>query len=143
MCGICGVYRHAQDEPISPEGLEGMKRMLHHRGPDQDGTYLEPFVGLGHRRLSIIGVADGRQPLSNETGSIWISFNGEIYNYRPLKEWLIGRGHEFRTKTDTEVLVHLYEEKGSAFVDEIEGMFAIALWDRDRQKLLLVRDRLG
>ncbi|HVR76475.1 MAG TPA: asparagine synthase (glutamine-hydrolyzing) [Planctomycetota bacterium] len=143
MCGICGVYRHARDEPVSLESLEGMKRMLHHRGPDQEGTYLEPFVGLGHRRLSIIGVADGRQPLSNETGSIWISFNGEIYNYRPLKEWLLGRGHEFRTKTDTEVLVHLYEEKGSAFVDDIEGMFAIALWDRDRQKLLLVRDRLG
>src|SRR5574342_564556 len=109
MCGICGVYRFARDEPVSAPGLEQMKSLLAHRGPNQHGTYLEPFAGLGHRRLSVIGVSDGRQPLSNETGSVWISFNGEIYNYRGLRERLAARGHALRTSTDTEVLVHLYE----------------------------------
>ena len=143
MCGICGVYRFAKDAPVSKDDLEAMKNMIRHRGPNQEGSYLEPYLGLGHRRLSIIGVSDGRQPLSNETGSVWISFNGEIYNYREIKSWLLERGHQFRTKTDTEVLVHLYEERGPDFVDELRGMFAIAIWDRDKQKLLLVRDRIG
>jgi asparagine synthase (glutamine-hydrolysing) len=143
MCGICGVYRFAEDDPISPDGLETMKEMILHRGPNQEGTYVESFAGLGHRRLSIIGVSDGRQPLSNETGTVWISFNGEIYNYRPLKERLLAQGHKFATKTDTEVLVHLYEEKGADLVHEIHGMFAIAIWDREKRKLLLVRDRIG
>jgi len=143
MCGICGVYRFAEDSPVSAEGLEAMKAMILHRGPNQEGTYLEPHVGLGHRRLSIIGVSDGRQPLSNETGSVWISFNGEIYNYRDLKEGLLARGHVFKTRTDTEVLVHLYEEKGVDFVEDIRGMYAIAIWDRDAKNLVLVRDRLG
>ncbi|MBI4605062.1 MAG: asparagine synthase (glutamine-hydrolyzing) [Planctomycetes bacterium] len=143
MCGICGVYRHARDEPVSPEGLEAMKDMLRHRGPDQEGTHLEPFVGLGHRRLSIIGVADGRQPLSNEAGTVWISFNGEIVNYRELREGLIARGHRFATRTDTEAIVHLYEEEGPAWVERLRGMFAIAIWDRERRRLLLARDRLG
>lgn len=143
MCGICGVYRYQEDAPISAEGLEAMKDMIRHRGPNQEGSYLEPHLGLGHRRLSIIGVSDGRQPISNETGSVWITFNGEIYNYRELKEGLLARGHTFRTKTDTEVIVHLYEEKGADFVHELRGMFAIGIWDKDRRRLILARDRLG
>src|SRR5262245_12614702 len=112
MCCICGVYRFAKGEPVSTAGLAQLEAIRAHRGPSQHGTHLEPFVGLGHRRLSIIGVADGRQPLSNETGSVWISFNGEIYNYRSIRDRLLARGHSFKTTTDTEVLVHLYEEEG-------------------------------
>jgi asparagine synthase (glutamine-hydrolysing) len=143
MCGICGVYRFDQDEPVDAGHIEVMKSLLVHRGPDEDGTHVEPRIGLGHRRLSIIGLSTGRQPLSNETGTVWVTFNGEIYNYRELREKLLGRGHQFKTNADTEVLVHLYEEEGLDFVNQLRGMFAIGLWDRDKQRLVLARDRLG
>ncbi len=143
MCGICGVYCHRDDETVDAAALERMKSLIRHRGPDEDGTHVEARAGLGHQRLSIIGVSTGRQPLSNETGSVWVSFNGEIYNYRPIRERLIANGHQFRTETDTEVLVHLWEEEGVHFVDHLRGMFAIAIWDRDQNKLVLARDRLG
>ena len=143
MCGICGVYRLRQDEVISSEGLELMKSALVHRGPDQEGSYVEPFLGLGHRRLSIIGVSDGRQPLSNETRSVWVSFNGEIYNHHQLRQELVAKGHRFATGTDSEVLVHLYEEEGVDFLTRLRGMFALAIWDKERERLLLARDRLG
>jgi len=120
-----------------------MTSALTHRGPDSEGYHVEAGVALGHRRLSIIDVEGGHQPLSNEDDTVWVAFNGEIFNYRELREDLEKRGHVFRTRSDTETLVHLYEEKGPDFVDELNGQFAIALWDRRRRRLLLVRDRVG
>lgn len=123
--------------------LEAMILAVNHRGPDGTGFHLESGVGLGHARLSIIDLASGAQPICNEDRSVWIVFNGEIFNYLELRKLLEGRGHRFRTNTDTEVIVHLYEELGDGFVDELNGQFAFALWDRRHRRLLLVRDRAG
>lgn len=120
-----------------------MTDALTHRGPDEEGYHCEPGIGLGHRRLSIIDLSTGQQPLCNEDGSVWVSFNGEIFNYVELREDLEKRGHVFKTHSDTETLVHLYEEKGLDFVDDLNGQFSIALWDRPRRRLVLVRDRVG
>jgi asparagine synthase (glutamine-hydrolysing) len=122
-----------------------MNRVLRHRGPDDEGRYLDPETGLalGARRLSIIDVEGGHQPLSNEDGSVWAALNGEIYNHPALREQLLERGHDLRSRTDTEVLVHLYEDLGDELVDELEGMYAFAIWDRRRRRLLIVRDRFG
>lgn len=120
-----------------------MNDCLVHRGPDEDGTFIDGPVGLTHRRLSIVGLDTGRQPIFNEEGSIAVIFNGEIYNYKSLREDLRRQGHEFSTDTDTEVLVHLYEEQGDAFVKELDGMFAFALWDGTRERLVLARDSMG
>jgi asparagine synthase (glutamine-hydrolysing) len=139
MCGIAGVY--ASD--VSHGMLESMTDCLQHRGPDHAGTYIEGDVGLAHTRLSIIDLTTGQQPLFNEDETVAVVFNGEIYNYRSLREDLEARGHAFSTETDTEVLVHLYEEHGTDFVDELEGMFAFGLWDQTAERLLLVRDRFG
>src|SRR6267378_8310957 len=117
-----------------------MADTIHHRGPDDEGYYVSGPIGLGFRRLSIIDLQCGHQPLSNEDGTIWIVFNGEIYNFQELREFLLGKGHVFRTKSDTEVIVHLYEELGEAFVDRLNGMFAIAIWDRKLKTLVLARD---
>ena len=116
---------------------------LAHRGPDGEGTYLDGDVGLAHARLSIIDVGGGRQPMSNEDGTVWITFNGEIFNYVELREELIARGHVFKTSSDTEVIVHLYEERGADCVEALNGDFAFAIWDRKRQSLMLARDRVG
>ena len=113
-----------------------------HRGPDDEGFYLDGELGLGNRRLSIIDLPGGHQPISNEDGSLWIAFNGEIYNYRELRRQLEGR-HQFRTASDTEVILHLYEEHGTGLLEHLRGMFAFALWDRRERRLLLVRDRIG
>ena len=123
--------------------LERMVSAIRHRGPDGSGFHVEPGLGLGHARLSIIDLAGGAQPVHNEDCSIWISYNGEVFNYVELREWLERRGHRFYTNTDTEVIVHLYEERGDDFVQELNGQFAFALWDRPRRRLLLVRDRAG
>ncbi|MFN8644329.1 MAG: hypothetical protein U0802_22735 [Candidatus Binatia bacterium] len=120
-----------------------MNATLRHRGPDQDGVLCADGVGLAMRRLSIIGVADGRQPLFDERGDVAVVMNGEIYNYAALRADLRARGHVFRTGSDVEVAVHLYEERGEAFVEALQGMFAYALYDRRRRVLLLGRDRLG
>jgi|HubBroStandDraft_1064217.scaffolds.fasta_scaffold00114_31 asparagine synthase (glutamine-hydrolysing) len=142
MCGIAGVIT-AGGETASPEVLSGMIRMIRHRGPDESGVHVEPGVGLGHARLSIIDLAGGRQPMHNEDSSLWIAFNGEIFNYLELREDLIKKGHVFATNSDTEVILHLYEEKGADCVTYLNGQWAFAIWDRNRRRLFLSRDRLG
>ncbi|NIN50471.1 MAG: asparagine synthetase B, partial [Gemmatimonadales bacterium] len=120
-----------------------MNRTLAHRGPDDEGVEALGQVGLAARRLSIIDLARGHQPIHNEDGTIWIAFNGEIYNYRELRRELSRNGHQFSTSTDTEVVLHLYEELGERVVDRLRGMFAFAIWDSRRRKLILARDRFG
>ncbi|MEW5767419.1 MAG: asparagine synthase (glutamine-hydrolyzing) [bacterium] len=143
MCGICGVYNFGSSEPVKPGLVREMTDALYHRGPDEEGFYVKDDLGLGMRRLAIIDLTTGQQPVSNEDGSIWIVFNGEIYNYRQLRDDLILKGHQFKTKSDTEVIVHLYEEAGEMCVRQLGGMFAFAIWDRGKKKLTLARDRLG
>jgi asparagine synthase (glutamine-hydrolysing) len=143
MCGICGQVVKEKGGTASRELLEAMCECMRYRGPDDEGVFMDAAVGLGHRRLSIIDVAGGKQPLSNEDGTIWIVFNGEIYNFKQLKAELLAKGHRFTTNTDTEVIVHLYEEEGKACVERLRGMFAFAIWDRPAGRLLLARDRLG
>lgn len=143
MCGFAGLVR-ADGGPIDEPLLARMTRILAHRGPDGEALHVEPGAGLGFRRLSIIDLSpQGMQPLSNEDGSIWLVFNGEIYAFQELRARLEAKGHAFRTRTDSEVIVHLYEERGLDFVEDLRGMFAIALWDRARRRLVLARDRLG
>ena len=139
MCGIAGFLADRPDPAI----LELMCQQLRHRGPDGQGSWVAGGVALGHRRLSIIDVAGGAQPLGNETGSLQIVFNGEIYNYRELRQRLIEKGHRFATRSDTEVIVHLYEEAGEQTPEFLQGMFAFAIWDVERKHLFLARDRLG
>ncbi len=124
MCGICGIYEPGRDTEISPAILKPMADTLYHRGPDDEGFYSGPGIGLAFRRLSIIDLAGGHQPLSNEDGSIWIAFNGEIYNFQELNKRYLSSGHTFRTRSDTETIVHLYEELGEACFAELRGMFA-------------------
>jgi asparagine synthase (glutamine-hydrolysing) len=143
MCGIAGVLYADPARPVSPGILEAMGQAIAHRGPDGAGYLHEPGLGLVHRRLSIIDIDGGAQPLGNEDGSIQVVFNGEIYNFQDLRRRLEAKGHVFRTRSDTEVLVHLYEEEGSGLVDNLRGMYAFALWDRPNRRLLLARDRLG
>lgn len=146
MCGICGMLGHTNgfivDEPVVRE----MRDVLTHRGPDDAGTWHDPNarVALGHRRLAIVDLSsNGRQPLSNEDGSLWITFNGEIYNHADLRRELVAAGHSYRSDTDTESILHLYEEEGAACVERLQGMFAFAIWDARREELFLARDRLG
>jgi asparagine synthase (glutamine-hydrolysing) len=143
MCGIAGVVYADAARPVSRNLAEAMGAAIAHRGPDGSGIWQEPGVALVHRRLAIIDLAGGNQPLSNEDGSVQVVFNGEIYNYQELRRELEQRGHRFRTHSDTEVLVHLYEERGEHLVERLRGMFAFALWDRKAQQLLLGRDRVG
>lgn len=144
MCGIAGIF-----DPSGGLGerdgivLRRMTRTLVHRGPDGEGYLIDPWVGLGHRRLSIIDLATGRQPLGNEDGSVQIVFNGEIYNYRELQASLEAKGHVFKTQSDTEAMVHAYEEWGVSCLDRFRGMFAFAIWDQRQRRLFLARDRLG
>ncbi len=152
MCGIAGAAWTNAEKAVDPTVLQRMIDILRHRGPDGEGTYCDGLstaqqlprgVALGHRRLAIIDVACGQQPLSNEDGTVWVTFNGEIYNFGELRQRLESQGHQFRTHSDTETLVHLYEEEGENFISRLNGMFAFALWDTRRQQLLLARDRLG
>src|ERR671923_592854 len=129
MCGICGLAALDGAGPVDRGLLEAMNRALVHRGPDDEGTLLDGPVGLAARRLSIIDLVGGHQPLANEDGTVHVVQNGEIYNYRELRDELAARGHRLATHCDTEVLVHLYEERGPRFVDALRGMFALALWD--------------
>src|SRR6185312_328421 len=141
MCGIAG--RVNQSAPVDRAEIFRMTELIAHRGPDDHGYHLRTRVGLGHRRLSIIDLAGGRQPLANEDETVWIVFNGEIYNHVALRKELLARGHQFRTHSDTEAIVHAYEEWGPQCARRLRGMFAFAIWDERAQRLLLVRDRLG
>ena len=138
MCGITG-YIGSGNRDI----LEKMTNSLRHRGPDEAGFFIEEKVGLGHRRLSIIDLSTGRQPIFNEDESLVIIFNGEIYNFQELKADLEKGGHKFKTNTDTEVIIHLYEDKGPSMLNDLNGMFALAIYDKNKKQLLLARDRLG
>jgi asparagine synthase (glutamine-hydrolysing) len=142
MCGIAGIVS-LDRKPVNPDELQRMCDAISHRGPDDEGFYFEPGVGLGMRRLSIIDLDKGHQPIHNEDGSIQIVFNGEIFNYKELRHDLQQRGHSFYTDTDTETIVHAYEEYGPKLVEKLRGMFAFAIWDGRKRQLLLARDRLG
>lgn len=143
MCGITGVMQFRSGARVEPATLRRMCAAMTHRGPDDEGIYTDGAVGIGMRRLSIVDLATGHQPLSNEDGSIWIVFNGEIYNHASLREPLQQRGHQYRTHSDTETIIHLYEEYGPDCVKHLRGMFAFAIWDSRRQRLFIARDRLG
>jgi len=140
MCGICGKY---SPSGVKTEELDTMLETIVHRGPDDSGCYVNANMGLGSRRLSIIDLETGRQPISNEDGTLWVVQNGEIYNYQTLRLELEAKGHSFRTNSDTEVILHLYEELGEHCVERLRGMFAFALWDERQQRLLLARDWIG
>ena len=142
MCGICGVY-DPSGRGVDSTLVEAIRDRLRHRGPDDAGLYHDPLVGLGMTRLSIIDLETGHQPIANEDGTIWVVCNGEIYNFQALRAMLEQDGHRFTTRSDSEVIVHLYERDGEACVDHLEGMFAFAVWDRPRRRLLLARDHLG
>src|SRR5689334_19164971 len=143
MCGISGIFQFDSRLPLPRAAVQRMNDSLRHRGPDDDGIYIGPGIALGHRRLSVIDVSGGRQPIFNESNDVCVILNGEIYNYPSLREDLLLRGHRFSTISDTEAIVHLYEEYGEGCFTKLNGMFAIALWDLKNRKLLLARDRVG
>ncbi|HVM94939.1 MAG TPA: hypothetical protein VMT89_01065, partial [Candidatus Acidoferrales bacterium] len=140
MCGICGIVESEGGDSVDPTVLASMMDAMAHRGPDEQGHYISNRAVLGSRRLSIIDLKCGRQPIANEDNTLHIVFNGEIYNYRELREYLLKQGHCFRTHTDTEVILHLYEEFGADALDHLNGVFAIAIWDDRRDELFLARD---
>jgi len=143
MCGIAGVFNLNQTNNISIESIKKMVDIQHHRGPDECGIYIDDNIALGHSRLSIIDLSSGIQPIHNEDKSLWIIFNGEVYNYPELKAELVNKGHKFYTTTDTEVILHLYEERGEDFLNELNGQFALAIWNSKKEELFLARDRVG
>lgn len=144
MCGICGKLELRNGAPpVSEELLRGMLDSISHRGPDDEGMYRSGPVGLGHKRLKIIDLTTGKQPMCNEDGTVWVIYNGEVYNYKELTSNLIKKGHTFKSASDTEVIVHLYEEFGEDCVKQLRGMFSFALWDNNKKTLLIARDRVG
>src|SRR5215472_10798470 len=143
MCGICGIFFSNRDWRVQGDVLARMNHSIVHRGPDDEGFFVEENVGLAMRRLSIIDVKSGHQPLSNENRDVWIVYNGEIYNHADLREDLEKKGHQYRTRSDTETIVHLYEEYGRECVMHLRGMFAFVIWDRRKRVLFAARDRLG
>src|SRR5579872_1982987 len=143
MCGICGIFEYERPTNIAGDLVQRMNQTMIHRGPDDGGVFVGPGIGLGHRRLSIIDVAGGHQPMSNEDDTVWVLLNGEIYNYPELRAELLQRGHKFKTKSDTEAIVHLYEDYAENCFRKLRGMFSIAIWDSRERKLVLARDRVG
>ena len=143
MCGIVGTLHFSSPTKPDESLLRFMMAKIAHRGPDGQGVFLEEGIALGHVRLSIIDLSGGAQPIHNEDQSVWVVFNGEIFNFVELRDELVKKGHQFYTRTDTEVIVHLYEEYGEGFVNYLNGQFSIALWDKNLRKLLLIRDRPG
>jgi asparagine synthase (glutamine-hydrolysing) len=143
MCGICGQFNFKINAPVNSANIVQMTKSLEHRGPDDQGFYISGPIGLGFRRLSIIDIDGGHQPMSDQDNRVWVIFNGEIYNYQVLKKELENYGHVFRTKSDTEVIVHGYKQWGSDVLDHLNGMFGLAIWDDQRRRLMLARDRMG
>ncbi len=143
MCGICGQYNFGDRAPVLRENLEVMARSIAHRGPDDEGYYLAGPLGLGFRRLSIIDLAGGHQPMSDREETVWVVFNGEIYNFPELRRELEGYGHRFRTNSDTEVIIYGYKQWGEEVFDHLNGMFGLAIWDAAKEKLVIARDRFG
>jgi len=143
MCGIVGVINIDTTAGVDEKDLRSMADIISHRGPDDEGFYVDGNIGLGHKRLSIIDLKTGHQPMCNEDETVWIVSNGEIYNYLELRQELTAKGHDFKTYSDTEVIIHLYEEYGTSCVDRLNGMFAFALWDKNKRRLFAARDRLG
>ncbi|MDD5232440.1 MAG: asparagine synthase (glutamine-hydrolyzing) [Syntrophales bacterium] len=141
MCGICGIVKKEGHVPAGV--IFSMSESIRHRGPDEDGLLLGQGIGMGHRRLSIVDLEGGKQPMTNEDGSVWVVFNGEIYNHAEIRPRLERKGHIYRTRSDTETLIHLYEEKGLDGVHDLRGMFACSIWDSPRKRVILIRDRLG
>jgi len=143
MCGICGKIYFDESKTVSTQEIRDINQLLHHRGPDEEGYHISGNTGLGHKRLSIIDLKTGQQPISNETGTATIIFNGEVYNFRGLRQDLLKKGHQFKTNSDTEVILHLYEEYGESCVEHLRGMFAFAIWDETKKQCFLARDRVG
>jgi len=143
MCGIAGIFYFEKDQLVSENVLRRMTDSLEHRGPDDAGVYVNNHIGLGNRRLSIIDLAGGHQPMCNEDGSLWITYNGEVYNHNEVRACLLKKGHQFSTRSDTEVIVHAYEEYGTECVHHLQGQFAFAIWDDKNKQLFLARDRMG
>jgi asparagine synthase (glutamine-hydrolysing) len=143
MCGICGQVNFIRDKPVEPETIRRMAQTIVHRGPDDEGYFTSGPVGLGFRRLSIIDLAGGHQPMSDAEETVWIIFNGEIYNYRELRAQLQSKGHQFRTNSDTEVIIHGYKEWGTEVFNRLNGMFGLAIWDVQKKRLLVARDAMG
>src|SRR5437879_2157884 len=143
MCGIAGKLFFDRGARVYREEIEAMLQPMNHRGPDGEDVYLDGNIGLGHLRLAIIDLHTGGEPMANEDETVWIVFNGEIYNFQELRQRLVQQGHVFRSKSDAEVILHLYEELGPECVLELRGMFAFALWDANRRRLFIARDRVG
>jgi asparagine synthase (glutamine-hydrolysing) len=143
MCGICGQFNFVNDEPVYPETVTSMTRSIIHRGPDDEGYYSDGSLGFGFRRLSIIDLGGGHQPMSDSAEKVWVVFNGEIYNFKELRSDLESRGHTFRTNSDTEVIVHGYKEWGTKVFSRLNGMFGLAIWDVDQRRLVVARDAMG
>src|SRR5207247_8593681 len=143
MCGIAGIVRFDPTEIVPEARLVRMRDALRHRAPEDRGVWMAGPVGVAARRLSIIDVAGGHQPMANEDGSVWITYNGELYNHPVLRPQLEARGHRYQTRSDTETMLHLYEEEGERCVEQLRGMFAVAIWGRGRRRLLLAAARFG
>ena len=143
MCGICGQFNFGNGRPVEPESIRAMMQRMVHRGPDDEGSYFAGSLGLGFRRLSIIDLQGGHQPMSDQQRTVWVVFNGEIYNFTRLKEELEGYGHVFRTRSDTEVIVHGYKQWGKDVLNHLNGMFGLAIWDERKRELIVARDPMG
>ena len=143
MCGICGIVGFSDGYRVREKTLTAMRDSLEHRGPDDEGNHIDGQVGLGFRRLSIIDLVTGAQPMHNEDKTVWIVFNGEIYNYPDLRKELKEKGHTFVTQSDTETLIHLYEEEKEGMLERLNGMFSFCIWDKQKQEIFLARDRMG
>jgi len=143
MCGICGRFNFAGDKPVALDEIQRMTRTMVHRGPDDEGFFLAGALGLGFRRLSIIDLSGGHQPMSDAEGAVWVVFNGEIYNFHELRSELEAKGHSFRTRSDTEAIIHGYKEWGTDVFNHLNGMFGVAIWDSKRRRLVVSRDAMG
>src|SRR5881392_3123277 len=143
MCGIAGIIDLSGHQTVPEGAIQAMSMALFHRGPDEEGFLIQPGLALASRRLSIVGLADGQQPIANEDRSVWVVFNGELFDYPEKRRELEAQGHRFRTHTDTELLPHLWEQYGDGMFEHVRGQFAFALWDATKNVLVLARDRVG